>query len=93
MKQNFSTEVDNDVLVTNEITENTRQNGISTVAIKEDRRNYPCGQCNYQATYTSHLKKHIKSIHEGERYPCNQCSYKATEKGNLRRHQLSKHNN
>jgi len=27
----------------NEITDNTRQNGISTVAVKEDRSNYPFG--------------------------------------------------
>ena len=78
--------------MTNEITENKRQNGISTVAVQEDRRSYPCRQCSYQATRTSHLKQHIKSIHEGERYPCDQCSYKATIKSSLRRHQLKKHN-
>ena len=78
--------------MTNEISENTRQNEISVVAVQEGRRSYPCGQCNYKATHKPHLKQHIKSIHEGERYPCDQCSYKATIKSSLRRHQLKKHN-
>merc|ERR1719186_133205 len=98
IKYEVSTEAYNDVdaktfLVTNEIAENTRQNRISTVAVQEGRRSYPCGQCNYKATHKPHFKQHIKSIHEGERYPCDQCSYKATTKSSFRRHQfkLKKH--
>ena len=96
-KKEVSTEDYKDVdsktfLVTNEISENTRQNEISAVAVQEGRRSYPCGQCNYKATHKHHIKQHKKSIHEVEHYPIDQCSYKAMTKSSLRRHQLKKHN-
>jgi len=34
---------------------------------------YPCDKCEYAATSTWDLSRHIKSYHEGVRYPCDKC--------------------
>ena len=47
---------------------------------------YPCDKCEYAATKTSNLKKHIKSKHKGERYPCDKCEYSATTASLLKQH-------
>ena len=52
---------------------------------------YPCGQCDYIATFAGALKTHIESIHGGVRYSCRQCDYKATFAGALNRHVESIH--
>ena len=52
---------------------------------------YPCGQCDYIATFAGALKTHIESVHEGVRYSCRQCDYKATFAGALNRHVESIH--
>lgn len=62
-----------------------RQNRISIV-VQDEKRCHPCGQCNYRATQKFDLKRHIRSIHLGERYPCDQCTYKATLTYNLKEH-------
>ena len=77
--------------MTNNIAENTRQNRISTIAVQENKRHHPCGQCTYNATKISHLIQHIESIHEGGRYPCGQCNFKSTTKSNLTLHIKSIH--
>ena len=46
-------------------------------------KSYPCGKCDYVANKSSHLKRHIKSKHEGVRYPCSHCEYAATEPSSL----------
>jgi len=35
---------------------------------KRDKSFPPCGKCDYMATKSSHLKKHIQRKHEGVRY-------------------------
>ena len=67
-----------------------RQNRISIV-VQDEKRWHPCGQCNYRAIQKFDLKRHIRSIHLGERYPCNQCTYKATLTYNLKEHIKSIH--
>ena len=52
---------------------------------------YACNQCNYQVTYKSLLKFHIKSKHEGVKYACNQCEYQAIHLYNLKRHIQTRH--
>ena len=45
---------------------------------KHDGERYPCDQCDYAATISSHLKDHKESEHEEIRYSCDQCEYSAT---------------
>ena len=52
---------------------------------------FACDQCDYKATWKSHLLTHIKSIHEGLKIHCDQCDYKSTGRPNLLRHIKSKH--
>ena len=54
-------------------------------------RRYPCDQCEYAATHSSHLKRHKASIHEGVRYPCDQCEHVATQVSHLKHHKKVKH--
>ena len=35
--------------------------------------NYPCGQCNHQATSNGNLAKHKREVHEGVKYSCGEC--------------------
>lgn len=46
----------------------------------------PFSFCEFETKWTSYLKTHIKSIHEGKRFKCNQCDYRASKKGNLLKH-------
>ena len=36
-------------------------------------RKYSRGECNYEATYKSHLTKHIQSVHMLIKYKCTEC--------------------
>ena len=47
--------------------------------------------CDYQASYQSHLLKHIQSKQEGINYPCNDCDYQAPYQRHLQKHIQSKH--
>ena len=40
-------------------------------------RKYSCGECDYEATYKSHLTKHIQSVHVSKNNTCEGCDYKA----------------
>ena len=46
---------------------------------------YACSQCNYAATTSGTLKKHLENKHEGVRYPCLQCEYAATTAAALKK--------
>ena len=56
-----------------------------------NENNYPCDKCDYKASYASHIRQHIKSIHERVKYPCEQCNYRATDQSGLRKHIKSIH--
>ena len=47
--------------------------------------------CEYLASYQSHLLKHIQSKQEGINYPCNDCDYQAPYQSHLQKHIQSKH--
>ena len=53
--------------------------------------NFPCEQCEYVATRSDNLKKHIEAKHLGVTYACELCSYQATQRQNLKRHYKLKH--
>lgn len=46
----------------------------------------PFSYCEFETKWTTYLKTHIKTIHEGKRFKCNQCDYRASKKGNLIKH-------
>ena len=46
-----------------------------------------CEKCPYVSSYKSHLKVHVKSVHENVReFKCEECSYEANQKSTLKRH-------
>ena len=47
--------------------------------IPDNRKPYNCQKCEYQSNHKEHIKRHIRSIHEGIKYPCQQCDYQATQ--------------
>ena len=52
---------------------------------------YPCDECEYVATRTNDLKRHVESKHKGVRYPCPECEYAATTASHLKKHMKKKH--
>ena len=50
---------------------------------------YACAKCDYMATKTSHLKRHIQVKHEDIYIACNICEYKAKCRAYLMRHMLT----
>jgi len=64
---------------------------ISTLVVHDVGKPYPCQHCEYETKRLTDLKKHIRSIHEGERFPCENCDYKATDKSRLTKHVKSIH--
>ena len=51
----------------------------------------PCNKCEYQATRTQYLRRHIQSIHNGFRHACTPCDYESTTKDSLTEHLWSIH--
>ena len=52
---------------------------------------YNCKECKYKTICSSNLKKHVRSIHEGERYKCKECDYQATHPSGLLKHKKVEH--
>ena len=53
---------------------------------------HPCPECEYCASRSGTLKRHIMAKHTNERpYHCIICDYQATQNETLRRHILAKH--
>lgn len=50
-----------------------------------------CDQCNYQASDTSTLRSHVKSLHEGIRFKCNKCDFSARWERSVKRHRQTEH--
>ena len=70
----------------------SEQKRLKKSKLREKRdKSYPCGECDYVATKSSHLKTHIESKHERVKYPCSHCEYAATQPGHLRKHIENKH--
>ena len=55
--------------------------------------NYPCDQCEYEATQKGHLKRHIEYKHDfvKVKYPCSECQYQSNSNSGLKRHRQNIH--
>ena len=60
---------------------------------KHDSVQYPCSHCNYRATNTTNLNRHVKGVHTDLIYTCpaQQCEYRTGYSSNLEKHKRSKH--
>ena len=58
---------------------------------KHEGIRYPCDQCDYASTTTTHLERHKEYKHEGIRYPCDQCDFTFITSSRLKMHKDSKH--
>jgi len=56
-----------------------------------EKKVFPCEQCEKQFTHRGGLNLHIRSVHEGVRYQCEICDHKSTTKGDLKVHVQSIH--
>ena len=56
-----------------------------------EKGKYPCLECDKIFGYTSHLRRHTKSVHEGQRFRCDYCEHTASQREHLRMHIKSKH--
>ena len=74
-------------------TENSLQSDSSSSILTDHKKPmiYPCPQCDFQATHSNSLQRHVMSKHEGIKYPCKQCDYMATQTCHLQMHIKSKH--
>ena len=45
-----------------------------------------CNQCGKIFSSSSHLNRHTKSVHEGNKYPCDECNFAAARADTLREH-------
>ena len=57
----------------------------------ERLRKYPCQECDKTFGYTSHLRRHTKTVHEGQRFRCDYCGHTASQRVHLRIHIKNKH--
>ena len=44
-----------------------------------------CQFCDYRPAYKSHLKQHVKNVHQGLKYECSHCDFKSGDKSNLKK--------
>ena len=55
-------------------------------------KNHICPICNAGFTKSSHMKRHITSVHEGTKpYPCSLCETRFAQNGDLQRHMKEVH--
>ena len=55
-----------------------------TVIVK---KTFDCAQCEYKATTSGHLKRHIKAVHDKIKdIACLQCDFKCSSNGDLKQH-------
>jgi ssDNA-binding Zn-finger/Zn-ribbon topoisomerase 1 len=54
------------------------------------RQKFQCPECQYQASYKSHLVA-PKSVHLGGKFKCPDCDYQVTQKDYLVRHKQLVH--
>ena len=52
---------------------------------------YPCSQCEHEATQKESLINHKNTIHEKISYQCDQCNYQASGKGSIKDHVIHIH--
>lgn len=46
-----------------------------------------CHICQYSTNHTSHMKRHVRGRHAGEKpFACEQCPYRCAQRANLKRH-------
>jgi len=88
---NFEEKDDNEFQATESLPVKSGSISSQRQVIKNSENKYPCDQCNYKATESNNLQRHIKSIHDGVKYPCDQCNYKATASSSLQQHIKSIH--
>ena len=56
------------------------------ILMKIGKRSNKCSQCDYVSSWTSDLRKHMKT-HSGEKsYKCNQCDHAYSDPRTLRSH-------
>ena len=61
---------------------------------KRKDKKFKCEQCPYAAAFSSHIKQHIKTVHEKIRnYVCGECDYIASKKSGLKEHIEGVHEN
>ena len=56
-----------------------------------ERKSLQCEDCDYRATKTDHLNRHVKSVHQGIRYSCPQCELTFGFKHGVTRHVKKMH--
>ena len=66
-------------------------NNSSSSVVNDQKKQYKCQHCTYQAINSGNLKVHVQTKHEGIKYPCQQCDYQATQSSSLQMHIKSKH--
>ena len=55
-------------------------------------RPFKCNECDYSATLSGDLKRHVQAKHTFEKpFKCNECDYSATRASHLKRHVQAKH--
>ena len=52
---------------------------------------FPCEQCDYEATGESRLKRHVMTKHNSKKYPCSECEYTCGALGYLKKHMKLEH--
>ena len=50
---------------------------------------YQCQQCDYEASLSRNLRRHVEAKHDGVCYSCTQCGYKASREDGLKIHVAS----
>ena len=58
---------------------------------KRGNDGYSCNDCEYVASRSDHLKRHVENKHIRIRYACDECDYVAKRADNLKVHVESKH--
>jgi len=57
-----------------------------TSRTKSKDNQYLCSECDKPFTSPSGLRRHIKSVHEGQKFSCEACGFKAYQKWHLSTH-------
>ena len=68
-----------------------KHSSTATAFRKAGPAKYSCDECSKTFGYSSHLWRHMKTVHEGRKFKCNYCDRTASQRTHLRLHIQRQH--
>ena len=66
--------------ITNQAKGRKKEGPVLCIAVSGYSYDLNCQQCDYKVLCQSHMRKHVKNVHEGLKYDCTSCDYNSGDR-------------